>query len=132
MLCKFFLHSRLKLQDQDSEAHVRAIVAITTLLKNAPELGSSQIGKDGITQIMLTMAQSDDKVQQIVAAEAIIAACAKKKDTISIISHVRIFYLLIIYNNGKIEWRARTGPQNRDIFLPKLNLVSCAVKEHSF
>ena len=88
MLCTIFLHSRLKLQDQDSEAHVRAIVAITTLLKNAPELGSSQIGKDGITQIMLTMAQSDDKVQQIVAAEAIIAACAKKKDTISIISHV--------------------------------------------
>ena len=89
LLCTIFLHSRLKLQDQDSEAHVRAIVAITTLLKNAPELGSSQIGKEGITQIMLTMAQSDDKVQQIVAAEAIIAACAKKKDTISIISHVR-------------------------------------------
>ena len=107
-------------------------------MKNAPELGSSQIGKDGITQIMLTMAQSDDKVQQIVAAEAIIAACAKKKDTISIISHVRIFYLLIMYNNEKLEWRARTGPQNREflifrgIFLPKLNLASCAVKEHSF
>ena len=97
LLCTIFHHFRLKLQDQESEAHIRAIVAITTLLKNAPELGSGQIGKEGITQIMLTMAQSDDKVQQIVAAEAIIAACAKKKDTISIVAHVMIFYLLIIH-----------------------------------
>lgn len=101
---------RLKLQDQDSEAHVRAIVAITTLLKNAPELGSSQIGKDGITQIMLTMAQSDDKVQQIVAAEAIIAACAKKKDTISIISHgVDILKAMYKSKDDQIKVRALVG-----------------------
>ena len=112
MLWSIFLHSRLKLQDQDSEAHVRAIVAITTLLKNAPELGSGQISKDGITQIMLTMAQSDDKVQQIVAAEAIIAACAKKKDTISIVSHVRIFYLLIIYQGRRKVWKSGGARSN--------------------
>ena len=84
------LYFRGKLITQDNESHVRAIVAITTLLKNAPELGSGQIGKEGILQIMLTMAQSDDKVQQIVAAEALIAASAKKKDTNMIVTQVRL------------------------------------------
>lgn len=72
----------------DTESHVRSIVAITTLLKNAPELGSGQIGKDGVLQMMLTMAQSNDRVQQIVAAEALIAAATKKKDTNMIVTQV--------------------------------------------
>ena len=38
--------------------------------------------------MMLTMAQSDDKVQQIVAAEALIAASVKKKDANLIVSQV--------------------------------------------
>ena len=75
----------------DTESHVRAVVCITTLLKNAPELGSGQIGKDGVLQMMLTMAQSDDKVQQIVAAEALIAASVKKKDANMIVTQVTIF-----------------------------------------
>ena len=79
---------REKLLDPAIESHVRAVVAITTLLKNAPELGTGQVGKDGVLQMMLTMAQSDDKVQQIVAAEALIAASAKKKDTSMIVSQV--------------------------------------------
>ena len=87
-------YSSGKLADRDTESHIRAIVAITTLLKNAPELGSGQIGKEGILQIMLAMAQSDDKVQQIVAAEALIAASAKKKDTNMIVSQVRILVQL--------------------------------------
>ena len=98
---------------QDSESHVRAIVAITTLLKNAPELGTGQIGKEGILQIMLTMAQSDDKVQQIVAAEAIIAACAKKKDTNMIVSQVLPILkkktLLRSWRNYFIFTHIRTG-----------------------
>merc|ERR1712213_211443 len=77
---------REKLLDPSIESHVRAVVAITTLLKNAPELGSGQVGKEGVLQMMLTMAQSDDKVQQIVAAEALIAASAKKKDTTQIVN----------------------------------------------
>lgn len=89
MICVFvFFACREKLLDPTIESHVRAVVAITTLLKNAPELGSGQIGKDGVLQMMLSMAQSDDKVQQIVAAEALIAASAKKKDTNLIVSQV--------------------------------------------
>ena len=62
-----------KFLEPATEAHVRATVAITTLLKNAPELGSGQIGKDGVLGMLLGMAQSDDKIQQIAAAEALIA-----------------------------------------------------------
>ncbi len=72
--------------DQANESHVRCIVAITTLLQNAPELGSSLIGKEGVLQMMLAMAQSDDRVQQLVAAEALIAATQKKKDSSMIVS----------------------------------------------
>jgi len=101
---------RGKLVTQDSESHVRAIVAITTLLKNAPELGSGQIGKEGILQIMLTMAQSDDRVQQIVAAEAIIAACAKKKDTNMIVSQgVDIMKHMYKSKDDQIKVRALVG-----------------------
>jgi hypothetical protein len=85
-------------------------------LKNAPELGSSQIGKEGITQIMLTMAQSDDKVQQIVAAEAIIAACAKKKDTISIISHVSKCFTYVTKTIAKLTiYSIKLGDYNGTI-----------------
>ena len=70
------------------ESHVRATVAITTLLKNAPELGSGQIGKDGVLAMMLSMAQSEERIQQIVAAEALIAASAKKKDSNMIVRDV--------------------------------------------
>ena len=86
----FLLTLRLKLVDQETESHIRAVVAITTLMKNAPDLGSGQIGKDGVLQLMLAMARSEDKVQQIVAAEALIAASAKKKDTNMIVSQVCI------------------------------------------
>merc|ERR1719150_3263537 len=101
---------RGKLMQQDNESHVRAIVAITTLLKNAPELGSGQIGKEGILQMMLSMAQSDDKVQQIVAAEALIAASAKKKDTNMIVTQgVDILKTMYKSKDDQIKVRALVG-----------------------
>ena len=44
--------------------------------------------------MMLAMARSEEKVQQIVAAEALIAASAKKKDTNMIVSQVSYGTLL--------------------------------------
>ncbi len=94
----------------ETEAHIRGIVAITTLLKNAPEVGSGQIGKDGVLQMMLTMAQSDDKIQQIVAAEAIIAAATKKKDTNMIVSQgVDILKHMYKSKDDQIKVRALVG-----------------------
>ena len=59
---------------------MRITAAITTLLKHAPELGNSQLTKDGFLQMLLAMAQSDEYIEQLVASEALIAATAKKKD----------------------------------------------------
>ena len=70
----------------DTEACVRAVVAITTLLNGCPELGTSQVGKEGVLQMMLTMAKTDDYVQQLAASEALIAATQKKKDSSMIVS----------------------------------------------
>merc|ERR1719414_826406 len=70
-----------KLSRPSTESCVRAVVAITTLLNGCPELGEGQISKDGILNMMLTMAKTDDYVQQLAAVEAIIAAIQKKKDS---------------------------------------------------
>jgi tetratricopeptide (TPR) repeat protein len=99
-----------KLMDPAIESHVRAIAAITTLLQNAPELGSGQVGKDGVLQMMLAMAQSEDRVQQLVAAEALIAASAKKKDSSMIVTQgVDILKQLYKSKDDHIKVRALVG-----------------------
>ena len=75
-----------KLMDQDLESKVRITAAIATLLKHAPDLGNSQLTKEGVLPMMMVMAQSEEYIQQIVASEALIAAAAKKKDANAIIS----------------------------------------------
>ena len=42
--------------------------------------------KEGVLQMMLVMAQSDEYIQQLVACEAIIAAASKKKDATAIVN----------------------------------------------
>ena len=69
-----------KLSQPSTESCVRAVVGITTLLNGCPELGQGQISKDGVLNMMLTMAKTDDYVQQLAAVEAIIAAIQKKKE----------------------------------------------------
>lgn len=101
---------RGKLMDPSIESHVRAIVAITTLLMNAPELGNGQVGKEGVLQMMLAMAQSEDSLQQLVAAEALIAACQKKKDTSLIVGQgVDILKQLYKSKDDHIRVRALVG-----------------------
>ena len=58
------------------------MVDITTLLTNATELGNSQLFRllEGLLEMMLVMARSDEYIQQLVASEAIIATASKKKD----------------------------------------------------
>ena len=71
--------------DHTLESKVRIVVAITTLLTNAPEPGNSQL-KEGLLETMLVMARSDEYTQQVVDNEAIIAASDKKKDVTAIVS----------------------------------------------
>ena len=74
-----------KLMDPGNESKVNIVVAITALLTNAPELGDSQL-KEGLLEMMLVMARSDEYIHQLVASEAIIAAASKKKDVSAIVN----------------------------------------------
>jgi len=99
-----------KLMDQDLESKVRITVAITTLLKHAPELGNSQLTKEGVLQMMMVMAQSEEYIQEIVASEALIAAAAKKKDANAIISQgMNILKELYKSKNDHVRVRALVG-----------------------
>jgi len=99
-----------KLSRPSTESCVRAVVAITTLLNGCPELGTSQVGKEGVLQMMLTMANTDDYVQQLAASEALIAATQKKKDSSMIVSQgVDILKQLYASKNDKIKVRALVG-----------------------
>ena len=102
--------SKEKLMDQGLESKVRITCAITTLLNHAPELGNSQLTKEGFLQMLLAMAQSDEYIEQLVASEALIAATAKKKDASSIISQgMDILKTLYKSKNDHIKVRALVG-----------------------
>merc|ERR1719244_1619733 len=98
-----------KLMDPGMESKIRAVVGITNLLLNAPELGNSQL-KEGLLEMMLVMARSDEYVQQLVASEAIIAAASKKKDVTAIVNQgLDILKTLYKSSNDHIKVRALVG-----------------------
>merc|ERR1719309_1459566 len=95
--------------DPSMESKVRLISGLTTLLQNAPEVGNSQL-KDGVLQIMLMLAQSDEYVQQLVASEAIVAAANKKQDANAIVNQgLNILKSLYHSKNDHIKVRALVG-----------------------
>jgi len=97
------------LMDPGIESKVRLISAITTLLQNAPELGNAQL-KEGVLQMMLVMARSEEYIQQLVASEAIIAAANKKKDAHAIVAQgLDILKSLYKSSNDHIKVRALVG-----------------------
>lgn len=99
-----------KLSRPSTESCVGAVVGMTTLLNGCPELGQSQISKEGVLSMMLTMAKTDDYVQQLAASEAIIASCQKKKDTAMIVQQgVDILKELYQSKNDHIKVRALVG-----------------------
>merc|ERR1711963_102609 len=98
------------LRDEGLESKVRITVGITTLLKHAPELGNSQLTKEGFLGMLLAMAGSEVHIEQLVASEAIIAATAKKKDAQSIITQgMDILKTLYKSKNDHIKVRALVG-----------------------
>ena len=99
-----------KLLDPSMESKVRCTTAITTLLKHAVELGQGQIAKDGVISMMLEMAKSDEYVMQLVAAEALIASTAKKKDSSMIVQQgTDVLKQLYQSKNDHIKVRALVG-----------------------
>merc|ERR1719167_1724369 len=110
LIAKIDEFTKEKLMDPSLESKVRITTAITTLLKHAPDLGNSQLTKEGFLQMLLAMAQSEEYIEQLVASEAIIAATAKKKDASSIISQgMDILKTLYKSKNDHIKVRALVG-----------------------
>ena len=99
-----------KLSRPSTESCVRAVVGLTTLLNGCPELGEGQISKDGILNMMLTMANTDEYVQQLAAVEAIIASTQKKKNSSMIVQQgVDILKQLYKSKDDHIKVRALVG-----------------------
>lgn len=67
-----------KLITPDMESKIRVTVAITILLLGPLEVGNYVMGKDGIMEMILGMADSDNVVQQKVACECIVASITKQ------------------------------------------------------
>lgn len=59
-----YLCFRLRLLTPDIEHKVRVTVAITTLLLGPLDVGNRLIAREGMLEMMLVMANSDDVLQQ--------------------------------------------------------------------
>ncbi|KAL1454070.1 hypothetical protein WDU94_010360 [Cyamophila willieti] len=99
-----------KLLSPDIESKVRVTVSITCLLLGPLEVGSSIMAKEGILEMVLVMANTDDELQQRVACECIIAVASKKDKVSSIIKQgIDILKRLYMSKNENIRVRALVG-----------------------
>lgn len=99
-----------KLLAPDLESKVRVTVAITALLRGPLDVGNAVISKEGILDMILVMAQTDDHLQQKVACECLIAAASKKDKARSIIDKgVAILKKLYKGKDDAVRVRALVG-----------------------
>lgn len=75
-----------KLLTPDHESKVRVVVAITALLLGPLEVGNTVFAREGIMQMILTMATEDDILQQKVSCECLVAAASKKDKAKALVS----------------------------------------------
>ncbi|GLV38330.1 uncoordinated 45 [Carabus blaptoides fortunei] len=99
-----------KLLTPDIESKVRVTVAITSLLRGPLDVGNAVMGREGIMEMILVMAGTEDILQQKVACECIIAAASKQDKAKAIISQgVDILKGLYKSNDPGIRVRALVG-----------------------
>jgi len=99
-----------KLMSPDIESKVRVVVALTSLLLGPLDAGNTILSRDGIMEMILVMAGTDDVLQQKVACECIIAASSKKEKVHCIINQgVNILKKLYQSKNDNIRIRALVG-----------------------
>ncbi|CAF4884750.1 unnamed protein product [Pieris macdunnoughi] len=99
-----------KLLTPDLESKVRVTVAITSLLRGPLDVGNYVISKEGIIEMILVMAQTDDPLQQKTACECLIAAASKKDKAKAIITKgVDILKKLYTCKNDAVRVRALVG-----------------------
>ncbi|KAF7287644.1 hypothetical protein GWI33_005992 [Rhynchophorus ferrugineus] len=99
-----------KLLTPDIESKVRITVAITALLRGPLDVGNTIIGKEGILEMIIVMANTEDELQQKVACECLIAAASKADKARSIVSQgTDILKKLYKAKNDHIRIRALVG-----------------------
>lgn len=99
-----------KLLSPDLESKVRVSVAITSLLRGPIDVGNYIISKEGILEMILVMAQTEDPLQQKVACECLVAAASKKDKARTIIDKgVDILKKLYQCKNDAVRVRALVG-----------------------
>ncbi|XP_024875499.1 protein unc-45 homolog B-like, partial [Temnothorax curvispinosus] len=99
-----------KLHSPDIQSKVRVVVAITTLLFGPSDVGNAVVVKEGILEMILVMAGTDDVLQQKVALECIVAAVTKKEKVNAIINKgVNILKKLCQSKDDSIRVRALLG-----------------------
>ncbi|EDW59784.1 protein unc-45 homolog B [Drosophila virilis] len=99
-----------KLLSPDMESKVRVTVAITALLNGPLDVGNQIVAREGILQMILAMATTDDLLQQRVACECLIAA-SSKKDKAKALCEQGVDILKGLYHskNDAIRVRALVG-----------------------
>ncbi|CAG5124054.1 unnamed protein product, partial [Candidula unifasciata] len=92
------------------ESKIEAVAALATLLKGTYEVGGMLLGIEGVTQLMFTLAESDNPQYQRVAVEAIVSS-ASKKDKCSGILQDAVPILKKLYQSSEdhIKVRALVG-----------------------
>lgn len=99
-----------KLLAPDLESKVRVTVAITSLLRGPLDVGNYVIAKQGIVEMILVMAQTEDTLQERVACECLIAAASKKDKAKSILDKgVDILKKLYASKDDGVRVRALVG-----------------------
>lgn len=99
-----------KLLNPDFESKVRVIVALTSLLLGPLDVGNTIFARDGIMQMILTMAGDETILHQRVACECLIAAASKKDKAKALISSgVDILKKLYNSKDEGVKVRALVG-----------------------
>ncbi|XP_052903432.1 protein unc-45 homolog B [Anopheles moucheti] len=99
-----------KLLTPDHESKVRVTVAITSLLLGPLDVGNTIVSREGVLQMILVMAQSDNLLEQKVACECLIAAASKKDKAKGLVqSGAEILKKLYTSKNEEIRVRALVG-----------------------
>lgn len=99
-----------KLLTPDIESKVRVAVALTALLRGPIDVGNAIIGKEGILEMILVMANTEDVLQQKVACECLIAAASKADKAKAIIGQgIDILKRLYQSKDDAVRVRALVG-----------------------
>lgn len=99
-----------KIITPDDESKIRVVVALTVLLIGPLEVGNFVMGKDGVMEMILSMAGSDDPIQQKVACECIVQAITKQDRAQFVVqSGVNILKKLYDSKDEAVRIRALVG-----------------------